>query len=127
MLANFSCVLNLLPWYFLVAFFLCFCLCLIVFSFISLFFPLSTFYFPPFFLPAVCRQNKSTMHMHGALNGNTYLFENWDAFLAFFKPYFFLSTILASLVRNPAFLSAPLNSPSAFKRALETPCLKAPA
>ena len=37
-----------------------------------------------------------------------YLFENWLALLAFLRPYFFLSFILESLVRNPAALSAGL-------------------
>lgn len=57
-----------------------------------------------------------------------YLFENWDALLAFFKPYFFLSFIRGSLVRNPAAFKGALNaSLSATQRALEMPCLKAPA
>ncbi len=37
-----------------------------------------------------------------------YLFENWLALLAFLRPYFFLSFILESLVRNPAALRAGL-------------------
>ena len=60
------------------------------------------------------------------LNKN-YLFENWGALLAAFKPYFFLSFILASLVKNPAFFKSPLNSASAFNKALDIPCLIAPA
>lgn len=57
-----------------------------------------------------------------------YRFENWLALLAFLRPYFFLSFILESLVRNPAALSAGLYaSLSASHRALEIPCLKAPA
>lgn len=39
---------------------------------------------------------------------HNYLFENWEAFLAFFRPYFFLSFILESLVRNPAAFSGAL-------------------
>ncbi len=56
-----------------------------------------------------------------------YLFENCGALLAFLRPYFFLSFILGSLVRNPAFFKAALNSSSAFNSALEIPCLIAPA
>ncbi len=57
-----------------------------------------------------------------------YLFENWLALLAFLSPYFFLSFILESLVRKPAALRAGLYaSLSASQRALEIPCLKAPA
>ena len=50
-----------------------------------------------------------------------YLFENWGALLAAFNPYFFLSFILASLVKNPAFFKSPLNSASAFNKALDIP------
>jgi len=57
---------------------------------------------------------------------NNYLFENCGALLAFLRPYFFLSTILSSLVRNPAFLSAGLNCSSALTSALAIPCLIAP-
>ena len=56
-----------------------------------------------------------------------YLFENCGALLAFLRPYFFLSFILGSLVRKPAFLRAGLYSPSISRRALEIPCLIAPA
>ena len=50
-----------------------------------------------------------------------YLFENWEAFLAFFKPYFLLSFILGSLVRKPSLLRAGLKALSASTRALEMP------
>ena len=35
-------------------------------------------------------------------DNRNYLFENCEAFLAFLSPYFFLSFILESLVKNPA-------------------------
>ena len=47
--------------------------------------------------------------------------------LAFFKPYFFLSFILESLVKKPAFFKASLVSGSAKRSALAIPCLIAPA
>ena len=56
-----------------------------------------------------------------------YLLENCGARLAFFKPYFFLSFILGSLVKNPAFLRIDLCSGSTSRRALAIPCLIAPA
>ena len=43
----------------------------------------------------------------------TYLFENWLARRAALRPYFFLSFILGSRVRKPAFLSAGLYVSSA--------------
>lgn len=56
-----------------------------------------------------------------------YLFENCGARRAFLRPYFLRSTILASLVRNPAFLISSLSEGSASFNALATPCLIAPA
>ena len=50
-----------------------------------------------------------------------YLFENCGARRAFFKPYFFLSFILESLVKKPAFFKAALELSSAIKRAREIP------
>ncbi len=50
-----------------------------------------------------------------------YLLLNCDAFLAFLRPYFFLSFILGSLVKKPAFLSIGLNSASACNKALDIP------
>jgi len=47
-----------------------------------------------------------------AIRSNPYLFENWGALLAAFKPYFFLSFIRGSLVRKPAFFRTGLKSPS---------------
>lgn len=61
-------------------------------------------------------------------NREYYLFENCGARRAAFKPYFFLSFILGSLVRKPAFLSeGRYSSSSTSRRALEIPCLIAPA
>jgi len=54
-------------------------------------------------------------------------FENCGLLLAFFFPYFFLSTILESLVKNPASLKAAFKLSSASTKALATPCLIAPA
>ena len=56
-----------------------------------------------------------------------YLLLNCGARRAAFKPYFFLSFILGSLVRKPAFLSVGLNSASTLRSALAIPCLMAPA
>ena len=56
-----------------------------------------------------------------------YLFENCGARRAAFKPYFFLSFILESRVKKPAFLRAALVSGSASKRAREIPWRIAPA
>ena len=57
-----------------------------------------------------------------------YLFENCGARRAALRPYFFLSFILGSLVKKPAFLSAGrYSSESTSRRALEIPCLIAPA
>ena len=56
-----------------------------------------------------------------------YLFENCGALLAFLRPYFFLSFALGSLVKKPAFFKAALVSSSARTKALEIPCLIAPA
>ena len=42
-----------------------------------------------------------------------YLLENWGARRAALRPYFFLSFILGSLVRYPAFLRTGLKSSSA--------------
>ena len=57
-----------------------------------------------------------------------YLFENCGARRAAFKPYFFLSFILGSLVKKPAFLRiGRYSSESTSRRALEIPCLIAPA
>jgi len=61
------------------------------------------------------------------IRSNPYLFENCGARLAALRPGFFLSFILGSLVKNPAFLRAGRYSASACKRALEIPCLIAPA
>ena len=57
----------------------------------------------------------------------SYLLLNCGARLAAFKPYFFLSFILGSLVKNPAFFNAGLKSVSTSSNALEIPCLIAPA
>jgi hypothetical protein len=56
-----------------------------------------------------------------------YLLENCGARRAPFKPYFFLSFILGSLVRKPAFLSAGRSSPSKRSNAREMPWRIAPA
>ena len=51
-----------------------------------------------------------------------YLFENCGALLAALRPYFFLSFILGSRVRKPAFLRTGLRfSPSYWRSALEMP------
>ena len=63
----------------------------------------------------------------GFATDKNYLFENWGARRAAFKPYFFLSFILGSLVKKPAAFNAALYVSSAFKSALATPCLIAPA
>ena len=57
-----------------------------------------------------------------------YLFENCGARRAAFKPYFFLSFIRGSLVKKPAFFNnGRYSSESTSRRALEIPCLIAPA
>ena len=56
-----------------------------------------------------------------------YLFENCGAFLAFLRPYFFLSFIRGSLVKNPFDFKAGLYSILAAFKALAIPCLIAPA
>ena len=48
-----------------------------------------------------------------------YLFENWEAFLAFLKFGFFLSTILGSLVNIPFFFNKTENSSFNKDNALE--------
>ncbi len=50
-----------------------------------------------------------------------------ELFFFAFNPYFFLSFILASLVKKPSFFKAGLKSKSAFNKALDIPCLIAPA
>ena len=50
-----------------------------------------------------------------------YLFENCGARRAAFKPYFFLSFILGSLVKKPFFLSTGRKSASALQSALAMP------
>ena len=60
-------------------------------------------------------------------NSKYYLFENCGALLAFLRPYFFLSFILGSLVKKPAFFNSGLKLSSAFNKALAIPCLIAPA
>ena len=50
-----------------------------------------------------------------------YLFENCGAFLAFLRPYFFLSFIRGSLVKNPATFNVGLYSPLACNKALDIP------
>ena len=58
----------------------------------------------------------------------SYLLLNCGARRAALRPYFFLSFILGSLVKKPAFLSAGrYSSESTSRRALEIPCLIAPA
>ena len=56
-----------------------------------------------------------------------YLLLNCGAFLAFLRPYFFLSFIRGSLVKNPADFNVGLNSPLASNNALEIPWRIAPA
>ena len=56
-----------------------------------------------------------------------YLFENCGARLAFFKPYFFLSFIRGSLVKNPEDFNVGLNSLLACNKALAIPWRIAPA
>ena len=50
-----------------------------------------------------------------------YLFENWGARRAFFKPYFFLSLTRGSRVKKPSFLSAGRHPSSACKSARAIP------
>ena len=50
-----------------------------------------------------------------------YLFENCGAFLAFFRPYFFLSFARESLVKNPFDFKAGLYSKLASFNALAIP------
>ena len=58
----------------------------------------------------------------------TYLLENWLARRAALRPYFFLSFILGSRVRKPAFFSVARRfSESYWSRALEIPWRIAPA
>ena len=52
---------------------------------------------------------------------------NCGAFLAFLRPYFFLSFIRGSLVKNPADFNVGLYSPLASNNALEIPWRIAPA
>ena len=54
-----------------------------------------------------------------------YRFENWNFFLAFFWPNFFLSTILGSLVKRPFGFKILLNSLSISQRAFEIANLNA--
>jgi len=56
-----------------------------------------------------------------------YLLLNCGAFLAFLRPYFFLSFIRGSLVKNPFDFKAGLYSIFASFKALAIPCLIAPA
>ena len=56
-----------------------------------------------------------------------YLFENCGAFLAFLRPYFFLSFIRGSLVKYPLDFYVGLYSAFASNKALAIPCLIAPA
>ena len=81
----------------------------------------------------ICNKNKKALqtfeaNICKAFYFPNYLFENCGALLAFLSPYFFLSFIRGSLVRNPAALSAGLlASASTSQSALEIPCLTAPA
>ena len=56
-----------------------------------------------------------------------YLFENWKLLLAFFRPYFFLSTFLESRVVNFSFFKVVFKFVSNKTNALEIPCIIAPA
>lgn len=56
-----------------------------------------------------------------------YLLLNCGAFLAFLSPYFFLSFILESLVKNPFDFNTGLYSEFTSNKALAIPCLIAPA
>ena len=70
---------------------------------------------------ATDKQKNALVKTNAFLFEINYLFENWGARRAFFKPYFFLSFILESLVKKPAFLSAALVSGSACKSARAIP------
>ena len=56
-----------------------------------------------------------------AVQQEIYLLENWGARRAPLRPYFFLSFILGSLVRKPAFLSSGRRFSSYCRRALARP------
>ena len=56
-----------------------------------------------------------------------YLFAHWGALLSLFNPNFFLSLILGSLIKYPAFFSRFLKSGLNNTNALEIPCLTASA
>lgn len=64
---------------------------------------------------------------HTNIRGNNYRFENWNRFRAFFRPHFFLSTVLESRVKKPALFKIVRKSLFTSKRALEIPCFIAPA
>jgi hypothetical protein len=63
----------------------------------------------------------------GEEKAGSYLFENWKRRRAFRRPYFFRSTTRGSLVRKPQVFKRECRLGSKQDRALEIPCLTAPA